>query len=102
VHVYLKIATTKIETFTNVALNTARRNGYQNASVQNVRKGKQIYEVLLQTLSGLQARPSCRRLPTTRPSCAEASAHGLGRTQPVLISAALRVRLECLNLKLFH
>ena len=36
------------------------KSGYQNSSVWNVRQGKQIYEVLLQTLYGLQCpRPSC-------------------------------------------
>jgi hypothetical protein len=40
--------------------------------------------------------------PTTRPSCAEASAELLRRAQPSMISAALRVPSEYLNLKLLH
>ena len=34
--------------------------------------------------------------------CAEASAQGLGRAQPALISVALRLRRDYLNLKCFH
>jgi len=51
--VFILLSHTKIKIFTNMALKQLGKNGYQNASVWNVWKGKQIHEVLLETPSGL-------------------------------------------------
>jgi hypothetical protein len=40
-------------TFINMALKISRKNGYQYASVLNIRKDKQICKILLEMLSGL-------------------------------------------------
>jgi len=56
-----------------------------------------MYEAHLKTLSG--RRCNWLKSSTIRPSCVEASAQGLGRAQPSLISTALRARRVYLNIK---
>ena len=84
------------------------KSGYQRASVWNVRNGEHIYDIHLDTLPGLQwLQPAHQpaklaKSPTIQHWCGEATAQRLGRAQPAVISAALTVCCEYLNLKWFH
>jgi hypothetical protein len=46
VHDHVKIATSKMKSLTNRILKQLGKNGYQNASVWNVKQGKKTYDVL--------------------------------------------------------